>query len=274
MAKNTFGPRWLTALGLLVAALWLTGCPANLPPPDNALTDPVELRHAIDARFENIEDARFRDVVLDYFGKGERFKVRQLIVVQRPDRLRVQTRLPGSDEILSMLVSNGDTFALHKRDTHEYFTGEPTRENINRLLPVDLSGADVVRIMLGGAPWDRFEREGATPSLRWDTRSGHYEYSVQTAQGGRLSMQVRHTDFAVISVTEVNAKDKRVYAYETNRWNNVGPIAVPTYRRFVWPERDLDFSINVGETQVNVDLEDQLFEFPPPPGSTIIHVGG
>lgn len=272
--KNLDVRQWWAVLGLFLAVFCLTACPAHLPPPENALTDPLELRAAIDARFEGVEDARFRDVVLDYFGKGERVKIRMLIVAQWPESLRVQSRLPGSDEILSLLVSNGENFAVHKRDTNEYFTGRPTRENINRLLPVDLSGGDVVRILLGGAPWDRFDHDGGQATLRWDTRSGQYEYSVPTAAGGRLSMQVRHTDFAVVSVTEVNAKGKQEYGYETRRWTKVGPISVPGYRRFLWPGRDLDFSISVGETQLNVELEDHLFEFPAPAGSRIIEVDG
>lgn len=272
---NTLDVRqWWAVFGLFLAVLFITACPAHLPPPENALTDPVELRAAIEARFEGVEDARFRDVVMDYFGKGERLKMRQLILVKLPDQLRVQTRLPGSDEILNMLVSNGETFALHKRDTNEYFTGPPTRENINRLLPVDLSAADVVRVMLGGAPWDRFDHEGGQPTLRWDTSSGQYEYSVPTRSGGRLSMQVRHTDYAVVSVSEVNKQGKQLYGYETRRWTKAGPIAVPGYRRFIWPELDLDFSISVGETQVNVDLEEHLFDFPAPAGSKIIQVDG
>src|SRR5690606_27904375 len=96
--------RALLSLACLLLVFGLTACRANVPPPDNAIEDPVELRQAIDARYAHIEDARFRDVVLDYFGRGERVRVRQLIVIKLPDRLRVQTRLPGSDELLSLLV--------------------------------------------------------------------------------------------------------------------------------------------------------------------------
>jgi outer membrane lipoprotein-sorting protein len=249
-----------------------TACTRNIAPPDNAIDDPVELRQAIDARYAHVEDARFLNVVLDYFGDGERVRMRQLIVVQSPDRLRVQTRLPGSDEILNLLVSNGETFALHNRDTHEYFTGAPTRANINRLLPVDLSAADVVRVMLGGAPWDRFDYEPGPPQLRWDTRRGEYELSVETRARGTLSMYVRHTDLAVVRVIELDSAGQRVYEYTTSGWRDLQGLALPSYRRFVWPAQNLDFSLDVGETQLNVELPETLFEFPPPPGSRVIYL--
>jgi hypothetical protein len=254
---------------LLLCAVLLAGCPRNIPPPDGALQHAEELRVAIDARVSTIEDARFREVVLEYFGDGERVRVRQLILVQQPDRLRVQTRIPGSDEILNLLVSDGETFSMHQRDTNEYYTGAPTRENINLLLPVDLSGRDVVRVMLGGAPWDRFAEGGGVPEMVWDRRRGLYEYSVTRSDGNVLSMWVRHDDYAVIEMQEVTATDELVYSYQTRGWRDAGQVSLPAHRRFVWPARDLDFSLDVGDTQLNISLDGHLFELPPPPGSRI-----
>lgn len=262
---------WVFALFLALLFTW-AGCTRHIAPPDNVIDDPQELRHAIDGRYAHVEDARFLNVVLDYFGSGERVRMRQLIAVQMPDRLLVQTRIPGSDEILNRLVSDGETFALHSRDTHEYITGAPTRENINRLLPVDLSAADVVRVMLGGAPWDRLDYEPGEVRLDWDSRRGEYALSVETHEGGVLSIYVRHTDYAVVGVIEVDADAKRVYEYTTKSWKTYEGIVLPSWRRFVWPGENLDFSLDVGETQINIDLPDHLFEFPPPPGSRIIHL--
>ena len=265
--------RILTALTLLVALPVATACcKKQIPPPENALEEPARLREAVDARLAQVNDARFKEVVLDYFGEGERVKVRQLILVKRPDMVRVQTRIPGSDELLSVLVTDGEQFAMHKRETNEYFTGEPTPKNISRLLPVDLSADDVVRVMLGAAPWDRFARQPGEPTLQWDPQTGRYEYAQATGAGGRLAMQVRHTDYAVVSVTETGPQGELLYQYTTDAWQRFGEVALPTYRRFVWPARDLDFSLDVGETQVDADLQNALFQLPPPPGSKIIQV--
>jgi outer membrane lipoprotein-sorting protein len=263
----------ITLLALLfVLPLGPASCTKDIPPPDNALEEPQALREAIDTRLTQIEDARFKEVVLDYFGDGERVKVRQLILAKRPDMLRVQTRVPGTDEIMSLLVTDGEQFAMHKRETNEYFTGEPTPANISRLLPVDLSAQDVVRVLFGGAPWDRFERGTGEPTLEWNRETGRYVYSRALPGGGSLSMQVRPKDYAVTSVTEKNAQGKLTYKYTTEDWKRFGNIALPAYRRFVWPARDLDFSLDVGETQVDQNLQDALFQLPPPPGSNVIEV--
>lgn len=267
--------RLLVVLALTSLLALVGGCTRNIPPPDNALEDPAQLRDAIDARLSQIVDARFKEIVLDYFGDGERVKVRQLILVKQPDMLRVQTRLPGTDSIMSLLVSDGETFAMHERDTNQYYTGTPTPKNISLLLPVDLSAADVVRIMLGGAPWERFERSSAPATLSWDTRTGRYLYEKPTPTGGALKMWVRHTDYAVLEVSETDAQGRTTYEYTTKDWklaDQGSTIALPDYRRFVWPARNLDFSVDVRDTQINPGLPDTAFQLAPPAGSTIIQI--
>lgn len=260
-------------LAVAVAGLvFSTGCPRHIAEPDDALESPQQLRGAVDARVDQVQDARFRNITMEYFGEGERVRVRQLILVERPDRLRVQTRLPASDEIANLLVSDGDTFAMHNRDTNEYLTGRPTRENINRLLPVNLSSRDVVDVMLGAAPWDRFDDAAGEPQLEWDGSEGTYRYFVETDDGHTLSMYVRHNDFAVVSVEETDDDGEMVYSFTTENWQSVDGVNLPTYRRFQWPDRDLDFSLDVSDTELNIGFDDNLFDFPPPPGSTVIEL--
>lgn len=272
MGRTTVRHRSLGVAMVAIAAMTTACCKRNIPPPDNAIEDPVLLKAAIDARVEQFEAARFKEVVLDYYGAEDRIKVRQLILVKPPSSLFVQTRIPGSDEVLNRLVSNGEVFSMHHRDTNEYLTGRPTRANINQLLPLNLSAADVVRVMLGGAPWDRAASEGNPLQLEWDRRRGRYRLWVERRQGGALEMAVRHTDFAVVALTERDASGELVYEYTTDDWRRYGTLSLPDFRRFVWPSEELDFSVDVGETQVNVDLPDTLFVFPPPPGSQVIEV--
>ncbi len=255
--------------GMMCLVMCTTTLGCQNPPPDNAIEDPELLVAAIQARTEQVETARFKEVIFEYYGE-ERIKVRQLILVKAPGKLRVQTRLPGSDEIINLLVSDGERFSMHRRDTNEYLTGTASRANINRLMPLDLSARDVARVMLGGAPLDRFAAEKGPLTLTWDRRKGHYRLATVTHHGGELVAHVRHTDFAVLGVEEFDKAGKEVYTYVAKDWESHPPVSLPVWRRFEWPGEKIDFSVDVGETQLGVDLNDNLFEFPPPPGSRII----
>lgn len=262
--------RWVV-LATVGAMTW--GCwPKDIPPPDNQIENPSLFKAAVDARTELLESARFKEIVLEYFSEGERYKVRQLIVVSQPSRLLVSTRLPGTDEVVIMLKSNGETFGLHERDSNTFYTGKPSRENIGQLVDFDLSAQDLTRIMLGGAPWDRFTQEGTPLQLTWNRSTGNYRAWVETRAGGELSMEVRHTDFAVLEMQEKDADGKTLYRYTTDDWKKHGEVALPAYRRFEWPAKNLDFSLDVGETQTDVNLPDSVFQFPPPAGSRIIRM--
>lgn len=254
---------------LMLTLLALTGCPHTVAAPKDEIKDVTLMRGAIDARMAQFESARFKEVVMNYFGDGERVKVKQLVLVKQPGYLRVQTKLPGSEELLSVLVSDGNTFAMHRRDTNDYYSGPATKENIARLLPVDLSARDVARVMVGGAPWDRLDEQGSEPELIWDEGRGAYKYRVARREGGAVAMWVRHGDFAVLRVTETDGDGKLLYEYSTEDWEGKNGRALPEFRRFVWPARDLDFSMDVGETQLDIDLPDTLFELEPPPGSKL-----
>ena len=260
------------AVALVGWGLVASACHTDVPPPENQIKDAGLLRAAIEARVEQFSTGRFKEVVLDYYGEDERIKVRQLLLVKAPDKLFVQTRLPGSDEVLNRLVSDGARFSMHRRDTHEYITGPPTPTNISRLLPLDLSARDVVRVMLGGAPWDRFDAQRAPYELAWDGQRGTYRLSVARASGGQIAAYVRPTDFAVASLEETDGQGETVYRYETDDWKRYGTLSLPDWRRFVWPGRDLDFSVDVGETQLGVDLDDSLFAMDPPAGSRVTNV--
>ena len=257
----------LLVISCMVVSLFSMGC-RHIKPPDNEIKDPAILIAAMNARVEQVETARFKEVVFEYYGE-ERIKLRQLILVKAPAKLLVYTRMPGSDEIVNVLVSDGETFSMHRRDTNEYLTGSPTRENINRLLPLDLSARDISRVMLGGAPLDRFASEKGPIALTWDAKKGHYRLATPTHRGGEFVIHVRHTDFAVLGVEELSGDGESLYSYTTSDWESHPPLSLPDWRRFEWPGEKIDFSVDVGETQLGVDLKDALFTLSPPPGSRI-----
>ena len=159
-------PHHLAALALL--ALLAPACMKPIPRPSDAISEPGELLEAVKASSLEIESLRMKDVRLDYFGAQGRVSVRQTLLQQQPDRLRVQTYIPGFDGVAGVLVCACGQFAFHDRQEDIYYYGPATAKNVGRVLPLGLNCRDMGHVLLGGAPHDRLEAAGGEPSLRWD----------------------------------------------------------------------------------------------------------
>ncbi len=262
---------WLLAgLGLL-----LGGCPKNVPPPTDEVTDAAELLEAINGATTSIDDARMLDVRLDYFGQQGRASIKQLILLQHPDRLRIQTYIPGMEGVAGVLVCACGKFAFHDRQEDVYYHGPATTENIARVMPVGLNCKDLAHVLLGGAPHDRLGSMGVEPSIQWDRTEGGYLLDWQGASGedSRARVWVRHGDWRVTKMTTWTADGETRYDYEAEKFAKMGEIILPGRRRFVVKSTGEDFSLTQGETQVNPELDEVLFQLAPPAGSPVRYIG-
>lgn len=259
-------------LVLAALAIGLSGCQRFMKRPDDAITEVVPLKQAMRDHGKNIDALRFPEVVLEYYGEGNRIKVRQLILVKGVDAVRIQTRVPASEEILSLLVTQNGHFTMHDRQSNDAYQGPSSPKNIARLLPVDLTPRDLVSILKGGAPWDKIEeaiKKGGVEELTWDGTKGLSVYRVAAPGQGSLSVWVRHHDSATQEVEQRDEKGEVLWHYGAESWKSFGPLELPTYRRFVMPARDLDFSLETERVDLNPHLPDQVFELEPPLGSRL-----
>lgn len=260
---------------LALASLW--GCPTDIPPPRNALTDPQELLGAMKTIDENIQTIRFKDTALQYYGEEGRISVKQTILWGQPDRLRIQTYLPGIDSVAGVLVCACGFFAYHDRQENVYYYGEATDTNIARFVPVGLTCRDVGTVLIGSAPFERIAAANGEPALRWDRETGRYALSVPVVHGldagGKIDLQVQHETFRVARIQATNASGALVYAYEVDDFENVAGQILPRRRQFVVQRSGEDFSIKNGEVQLNPELPDEVFALGPPQGTPVRYLG-
>jgi len=268
------------SLPLLLAALALTslwGCPRDIPPPANALTDPAELLGAMHTVDENIQTIRFKETALQYFGEEGRVSVKQTILWGQPDRLRIQTYLPGIDSVAGVLVCACGQFAYHDRQENIYYYGEATAANIARFVPVGLTCRDVGTLLVGSAPFERIAEARGEPTLAWDRETGRYALSVPIVSGldagGRIDLQIQHDHFRVAQLRTTNANGQLVYAYEVDDFEDVAGQIIPRRRQFSVERSGDDFSLKNGEVQLNPELPDAVFALGPPQGTPVRYLG-
>jgi len=262
-------------LGALV--LLLCACPSTFPPPTDQMRDPEELRRAVDGAIAEVQSARFKNVRLDYFGEQGRLTVRQLILYSAPDRLRVQTYIPGFDGIAGVLVCACGRFAYHDRRSDVYSYGEATAANVGRVLPIGLTCRDVGALMLGAAPNDKLAEAGGEAALAWDETTGRYKLSIPVVRGAQrgstVEVQIRHGDWRVAGLRTVASDGEDLFVYSADDFERVAGMLLPNKRRFLIASTDDDFSLTGLDVEINPELSDTLFGLAPPSGTTLRYVG-
>ena len=244
--------------------LLICGCPPTYPPPENPVETPVDLLANVDARLETIDSIRLL-VVLDFFSEEGRAKVRQVILARPVEDLHIETLSPF-DQPLSILVSNGEEFSLLSIEEKRFYYGIPTPENIARLLPVMLSGVDVVRVLRGGVPIEELPPSSwESAVMEWDDCVGAYKVTFET-DTGRREVWVRHGDWVLRQMIWYDTEGEEIYRLETDEFEPAGEVIMPRYSRFQMEEGDIDFSLSVERIEVNVELPDDLFTLQPPRG--------
>jgi hypothetical protein len=238
---------WRAAIFFCVMALGLTGC-ATLPPPIAIPEAPPraweapELIESLAQRQEQFRSIRTLARV-DYAGPDGKRGFQEAVLVERPDRLRLET-LSFLGTIYVVTVSDREIVG---HDTREglWVRGEGSKENLWRLTKIPLEIDEITSLLLvlppvrPGLPWRQndnslvfttsdggkdvvsFEFEHAVPT-RWEriSRDGDVELRAVFTDYGLTEVGLFPTRIRLESVTQKRRLDLR---YDTPELN----VAIP-----------------------------------------------
>ncbi|MBI3071928.1 MAG: DUF4292 domain-containing protein [Deltaproteobacteria bacterium] len=261
------------AFYVLAAAFLPAGsCPPSFPTDQPVYTDGEKLLADVRARTRSAKTLRALLRVDAYTSEG-RFKVKEILLVERPARLHVATLSP-MDSPLSVLVSNGDRFALYDQKEQKFFKGPATPKNIAKLLPVWLSGDEVVGLGFGEPPWGGCFVKGAA-RLFVDRDKGQYriECPAPTARSWQRDVYgVDPRSLAVVETERLNADGSVSHRIRFSDHAKVGDLLLPRRIQYENKSKDVDILIKVVETELNEKFEAGTFELEAPRGVPTIEV--
>lgn len=260
------------ALGTLLAVAASSGCGGRqIAPPDDALTEPIEVFEALLSRLEGIGSVRLRGT-LEYYGEQGRARVDQVLLAREPGQLRIETLSPF-DSTLSVFLIDAGVLTWFDLQRRQYLTGDATAANVARFVPLWMSADDLVRVLFGGPPLDAIDPDPDTYTLRWDERAGAYRLEMPLLTGGALVLRVEHRTWLLRSARRLDEDREIVFELRAGE-----PLAVPTDAGEVWmpsalrfrmPSERLDMSLELDRVDVNPELPDALFRLAPPNGVTV-----
>jgi hypothetical protein len=253
---------------LLLLALGCTGRPPRYP-----ITDPaMALRH-VTARDARVHRIRAHGSA-DHFGPQGRIRGEVYVFVERPDRVRVDTRAFGTT--VSTLLSDGQHLAMADLRGGNFYVGDARPCVAAQLLGIPMESAEVVAVLSGGPPLLSGDLR-----MRWD--DDHYVIDVAGRDGASESLWMEITDAEREGArpdaqrprpTRAELRDARgvraVLSFED--YTEVDGVPFPRRVR-VEIERDhIDLVVRYREITLDPELPDDVFDQTPNPGLPVTQV--
>lgn len=195
-----------------------------------------------------------------YTAPSESRGVRQLIVVERPDRLRLEILSPFG--VAFVLTTADGALSAYDGDEGTFYRGAATAENLARYTQVGLPAQVAVDILLGTPPFAQsgsgvvssdagriklWQETGSRVHVTWFTETLEPARYEQRDDEGHVLIRASFAEFA-----------------ELER------LRVPTRLAIDLPASQQRIDIALREPELNPPVPDSIFALAMPPGSTVV----
>jgi outer membrane lipoprotein-sorting protein len=251
--------RWATA-ALLGAAL--AGCATlKVAPPSPeasvALPERADLFRALAARREAIHAVRAL-ARMSYTSGTESRRTRQVVLAERPDRLRLEVLSPFGTVFL--LTADRGRLGAYVPDEHAVYRGAASADNLARYTQVDVPVSTAVDLILGTPPMDEgrdgvVSRDEGLVQLWQDAGNSVVRVAWFTSRLEPVRWEQRDADGLVLVRARFDAIAE------------IGGVRLPTQVQVELPSSAQRIDIALGEPEVNPVLADALFDLETPSGA-------
>ena len=202
---------------------------------------------------------------MHYVGPNEKLGIREVVVVERPDHLRIE--MMSTFGIALQIATDGKTvYAFHRGD-RIYYRGKATLENLARFTRLDLELRDIADLLVGLPP-ARPQADGA--SLSFDRTLGQWRVAAPLARGGALELWFDPDDLSLARAVETGSDGNVRYQASFAEYELAAGVSVPARVRFEVPDQGAKIELHYSKISVNPELSPSLFAFEAPPNTKIV----
>ena len=241
---------WVHHLVVWAVVAVIAGCsttktpivPETLPEERRPIDDLLETLAKRNSEFKSLRSL----ANVSYTGPDGRQSFQEIIVVQRPDRLRLETLYPLG--VLMIVTASPDALAGYHTREGVFYHGKSSRENLWRFTQIPLSVSEAASLLMGLPPGTKGEWRRDGPAIVRDAGNGWKE-TIAFQQGEALPIrwQLLNPSGGVELVAEFGDYQKTAASPFPTR------IALenPTQKRRI--------EIAYKDPEINVDLAPTLF---------------
>jgi outer membrane lipoprotein-sorting protein len=254
------------AVGALIV---LGGCALRAGPATPRNISPAEvsaerLLASIDDRAAALHT--FRALAqMHYVGAKESLAVKEVVAVQRPDRLRIE--MMSAFGVALQIASDGQRLCAYHRGDRTFYRGRASADNLARFTHLDLELSDVVDLLVGLPPLR--ERRGR-PSIAFERPQGWWKVSSDLTNGGTLALWFDPDSLLAVRASEADPQGNVRYVAGYAQYQTFAGLEMPTEVRFEIPDQQAKIELRYSNVSVNTDLSTALFSFEAPVGSKIV----
>ena len=256
------------AIAVLATALALAGCttrPAHRPATPGGVRADADAIVAADVARRSALRGQRAWARLSYESPQESHRAKQLLVAERPDRLRLEIFSPFG--AVFVLAAAGGALAAYDRGAATVYRGAASADNLRRYTQMDLPVAGAVDLLLGTPPIDAAEPgvvtvDGDTVELWRETADGGARVVWYSAALAPVRYEERDRDG--------NVRLRAAY----DGYTAVDGVAVATQLQIELPPSQQRIAIALSDVEVNPPLGDGVFAFQTPAGSAVVDLDG
>ncbi len=171
--------------------------------------------------------------------------VQEVIVVERPDRLRLEMR-SFFGRTQAVLVTEGGRYAYYEGGVVE--RGPLARDVIRQRLGLDLTAEEAVETLLAAADLD------PTP-----TREAHHVADEHWVETGSRRIPIV-TDGDLRGITALDPEGGVRWRAEYSRWRDLDGERYPFTVRLVFPETGVTAELALRDVELNPSLDPEVFQ--------------
>jgi outer membrane lipoprotein-sorting protein len=247
---------------LLAIGLGISGC-ATLPVLPSHPPPAEDLLKQIDGRLQVLQGLKGLALV-KVSSPGKNFQAQEVLFVQRPAFLRLESLGPfGTPQLY--LVTDGGELSLYNPGENRYYHGPATASHLSSALPILLEPEETVAFLLGGV----LRIDAETSSLRADREKGLWILDlVSAARGERQSVWVDPRSFQILRAENQRAGSSRCLTF--SNFESIRGISFPKRIQLTSSEPEGQILVEYQEVELNPGWKKEDFLLPVPRGARVL----
>ena len=198
----------------------------------------------------------------------EKFSVKELVVAQRPNSLRLETLNPlGHPQFFA--VTNGDALYLFAPSENTFYYGNASPQNMSSFLPLSLSLEHVVPLLLGGVPLINYDTEHVGCQLLDDY------YSLQLwaeDENTRQVLTVGLENLTVVASEIYHNREELYFSAKFEDYEMAGEVLFPKKITVYMPRDNTTVTIKYKQLEFLAEIDPAEFMLTAPQGAEVVYL--